>query len=233
VSPTVPLAQQVGRVPSTLIPLDAREQVRFERLIDSLLLIDKHQHTLVMPHDLHDGDAYAASYDFTWGYDAIRAGRWSAVGAACNMSALMHSVDGSHVAFEDLVDEVGLMLADIARQTGVVAVGCATDIERAHAVGSIGVLPVAEYLAIGDRPHRVDMLYGVGVRMGGLTCARRSQLGEGQAESSGAGLSELGREVLRRMNDVGMRGPGLLNSTTPDFVTAGEQDGELAVCGPS
>jgi membrane dipeptidase len=204
VSPTVPLAQQVGRVPSTLIRLDAREQVRFERLMDGLLLVDMHQHTMVMPHDLHDAYAYAASYDFTWGYDAIRAGRWSTVGAACNMSALMRGVDGSYIAFEDLVDEVGLMLADIVRQTGVVAVGCAADIERAHAEGSIGVLPLAEHLAIGDQPHRVDVLYGVGVRMAGLTYARRSQLGDGQNESSATGLSELGCEVVRRMNDVGM-----------------------------
>jgi hypothetical protein len=82
-----------------VVPLDAREQTRFDRLIDGLLLIDMHQHTMVMPRDLHDAFAYAASYAYEWGYDAIRAGRWSAVGAACNMGALMRGVDGSSIAF--------------------------------------------------------------------------------------------------------------------------------------
>jgi membrane dipeptidase len=40
--------------------------------------------------------------------------------------------------------------------------------------------------------------------MAGLTYARRSQIGDGQNESSDAGLSDFGHEVVRRMNDAGM-----------------------------
>ena len=203
-SPVVPLAAQINRVPSMVVPLDAHEEVRFERLMDGLLSIDMHQHTMVMPRDLRDAYAYAASYDYVWGYDAIREGRWSTVGAACNMSALMRGVDGSFIAFDELVVEIALMLADVRLQSGGGAIARVADIERAHQAGAIGVLPVAEHLALGDQPHRVDVLYGIGVRMAGLTYARRSQLGDGQNEVTDAGLSELGREVIRRMNDVGM-----------------------------
>jgi membrane dipeptidase len=42
------------------------------------------------------------------------------------------------------------------------------------------------------------------VRLAGLTYTRRSALGDGQNEHSDAGLSELGREVVGRMNQVGM-----------------------------
>jgi membrane dipeptidase len=200
----VRLALQVGRVPSMIVPLDASDEIRFQRLLSDLLLIDLHQHTMVMPADLADAYAYATSHAFTWAYDAIRAGRWSTVGAACNMAALMRGVDGSFVAFDDLRDEIALMLTDLARQPGVVAVASAADIERAHQAGAVGVLPVAEHLAIGDQPQRVEVLYGMGVRMAGLTYARGGQIGDGQNEASNRGLSEFGREVVRRMNAVGM-----------------------------
>lgn len=187
-----------------VVPLDARNELRFQHLLTDLLLIDLHQHTMVLPADLADASAYAMSHAYTWAYDAIRAGRWSTVGAACNMAALMRGVDGSCVAFDDLRDEIALMLADIDRQAGVVAVTGAGDIERAHQGGEIGVLPVAEHLAIGDQPQRVDVLYGLGVRMAGLTYARRGPIGDGQAETTDSGLSDFGREVVRRMNAVGM-----------------------------
>ena len=113
---SVALAAQVGRVPSTVIPLDARDEARFAALMADLLLVDLHQHTMVMPADLGHAYEYAASYAYTWGYDAIRAGRWSTVGAACNMAALMRGVDGSFIAFDDLRDEIALMLADVVHQ---------------------------------------------------------------------------------------------------------------------
>jgi membrane dipeptidase len=201
---SVALAAQVGRVPSSVVRLDARDESRFAALMTDLLLIDLHQHTMVMPADLGHAYEYAASYAYTWGYDAIRAGRWSTVGAACNLAALMRGVDGSFIAFDDLRDELALMLADIMHQSGVRAALSADEVERAHQAGEVGVLPVAEHLAIGDQLHRIDVLFGMGVRMAGLTYARRSQIGDGQNEASDAGLSDFGRAVVRRMNDAGM-----------------------------
>lgn len=200
----MPLTAQTNRVPSMVVRLDAREESRFEGLMDGLLFIDMHQHTMVLPLDLRDAYAYAAGGEYVWGYDAIRSGRWSTVGAACNMSALMRGVDGSYILFADLLSEIALMLADVTLQEGVVPVACAADIERAHLTGNIGVLPVAEHLALGDQLHRVDALHALGVRMAGLTYARRCPLGDGQNELSDAGLSDLGRQVVRRMNAVGM-----------------------------
>jgi hypothetical protein len=63
----VRLAAQVGRVSSIVVPLEARDEIRFQGLLSDLLLIDLHQHTLVMPADLADAYAYATSHAFTWG----------------------------------------------------------------------------------------------------------------------------------------------------------------------
>jgi membrane dipeptidase len=198
------LARQVGRVPSMVVPLDAEGGLRFERLTQDLLMIDLHQHTMVKPEDPADFAAYVASHEYTWGYDAVRAGRWTVVGAACNMTGLARGVEGSFITFEDLLNEIALMLADVDRQPGVMRIAHAQDVECARTSGQIGVLPVAEHLALGDQAFRVDVLYGLGVRLAGLTYTRRSTLGDGQNEDSDVGLSRLGHEVVRRMNQLGM-----------------------------
>ena len=45
------LASQVGRVPSMTVPLDARQESRFHRLMEESVMIDLHQHPMVMPED--------------------------------------------------------------------------------------------------------------------------------------------------------------------------------------
>ena len=61
-----------------------------------------------------------------------------------------------------------------------------------------------EHLSIGDQLHRVDVLYGIGVRLAGLTYMRKSAIGDGQYERTNCGLSDFGVEVVQRMNDIGM-----------------------------
>ena len=50
----------------------------------------------------------------------------------------------------------------------------------------------------------MDVLYGVGVRLAGLTYNRKNCIGDGLFERNDGGLSEFGIEVVHRMNDLGM-----------------------------
>src|SRR3979411_1863881 len=68
----------------------------------------------------------------------------------------------------------------------------------------MGFLPTVEHLSIGEQLHRIDVLYGIGVRLAGLTYMRKSAIGDGQDERTDSGLSDFGIDVVRRMNDVGM-----------------------------
>jgi membrane dipeptidase len=200
----IKLAAQVGRVPSMTVPLDASQEARFEQLMADIDLVDMHQHTMVMPESVDDFVAYADSHDYTWGWDAARAGRWSIVGVACNMVGVAHVPEGSYLAFSDLVDEIALLHTEIACRSDIVVVRRLADALEARRAGKLGVLIVAEHLALADQPYRVEVLYGLGVRLAGLTYTRTSSLGSGQNEDHDEGLTELGREVVRRMNDVGM-----------------------------
>src|SRR5262249_59286933 len=78
------------------------------------------------------------------------------------------------------------------------------DMLNARQCGTIGFLPTVEHLALGHELHHVDVLYGAGIRLAGLTYMRKTYVGDGQNERTDCGLSELGVEVVRRMNDLGM-----------------------------
>src|SRR5215467_5447866 len=202
--PTTPstftLAQQVGRVPSMRVPLDASQELRFERLMDDLLLIDVHQHPMVLAEPATDMPAYFRSNVYTWAFDAVKVGRWTAVATANLLSCIGKEPDASFSHFEDLVDEVGMMLADVHKACdSVVKITRPDDILSARQSGKYGFLPTLEHLSIGHDLHRVDVLYGIGIRLAGLTYMRKSALGDGQYERTDCGLSEFGEEVVKRM----------------------------------
>jgi membrane dipeptidase len=199
------LAAQVGRVPSMVVPLDREQELRFQRLMDSLVMIDVHQHPQVLTDDMAELLDYFRGRDYAWGYEAVRAGGWTAVCTANMVSAIGFSPEASYVEFSDLVDEIALMLADLAKQEdGVIKIGRTDDILAARQRGAIGFLPTVEHLAMGADLHRVDVLYGLGVRLAGLTYTRRAITGDGQFERTDCGLSDLGIATVERMNDLGM-----------------------------
>lgn len=199
------LARQTGRVPSMTVPLDREQERRFDRLMDTLVMIDLHEHPMVLPEDMNDLEPYCRGDRYTWGYEAVRHGGWTAVCTANILSCLGKTGEPSFAEFSDLLEEISLMLADVAKHgDGVVQIRRTADIVDAKQRGVIGFLPTVEHLAIGHELHRVDVLYGLGVRLAGLTYTRKSFIGDGQTERTDCGLSEFGVEVVRRMNDLGM-----------------------------
>jgi membrane dipeptidase len=188
-----------------VVPLDPEQELRFERLMDGLVLVDLHQHPQVLTDDMAHLFDYLRSREYAWGYEAVRAGGWTAVGTANVLSALAFAPEGSYIEFSDLVTEVALMLADLARQgEAVMKIARADDVLAAKQRGAIGFLPTVEHLAMGAQLHRIDVLYGLGVRLAGLTYSRKTYLGDGQFERTDCGLSELGIAAVERMNDLGM-----------------------------
>jgi membrane dipeptidase len=199
------LSAQVNRVPSMRVPLDASQEKRYQRLMEDLLLIDVHQHPMVLAEPATEMPAYFRGNVYQWGFEAVKAGQWTAVATANLLSCIGKEPDASFSHFEDLVDEVGMMLADVHKACdSVVRIARPDDILSSQQSGKVGWLPTLEHLSIGHELHRVDVLYGIGVRLAGLTYMRKSYIGDGQYERTDCGLSDFGVEVVRRMNDIGM-----------------------------
>ena len=65
------LVSQVGRVPSMTVRLDGQQEVRFQRLMEESIMIDLHQHPMVLPEDFSRYWEYLRSNSYVWGYDAV------------------------------------------------------------------------------------------------------------------------------------------------------------------
>lgn len=202
---TIPLAKQVGRVPSMIIPLDSSEEIRFRSLMERLVTIDLHQHPMVCPENMDHFIEYLRLGKYRWGYEAAMEGGWSAIATSNGFRGMVNSRELSYIKFEDLVDEIGMMLSDLNMNSSkAIQVRGAEDIVRAKQTGKVGILPTVEHLAIGDVLHRVDVLYGLGIRIGGLTYNLQNNIGSGLVERHDSGLTDFGIEVVCRMNQIGM-----------------------------
>jgi membrane dipeptidase len=187
------------------VSLDSQQELRYERLMDDIVMIDVHQHPMVLADDADEMPAYFRGNVYQWGFDAVSAGGWTAVATANLLSCLGKEPDASFSHFADLVDEVGMMLADVARESErVTRITRVQDMLDARQQRKIGFLPTLEHLSIDHDLHRVDVLYGIGIRLAGLTYMRKSWIGDGQYERTNCGLSDFGIEVVKRMNDIGM-----------------------------
>jgi membrane dipeptidase len=79
------------------------------------------------------------------------------------------------------------------------------DIYRAKKNEKIAWFPMIEHAAcIGDDLDKLDVLYGLGVRMLGLVFSQSNALGGGLCEKRDGGLTALGRRVVERMNALGL-----------------------------
>src|SRR5579883_2616934 len=201
----IPLVRQVGRVPSMRVPLDRAQEARFQRLLEDIVLIYMHEHPVVLPEAPERFGEYLRGPSYRWGFEAVRAGGWTAVCTANAFRAAARSGDMSFVDFDDLTDELAEMLSDVrAAAPAVALVSDADGIEAARRRGAVAFLPTLEHLGIGHELRRLDLLYAMGVRLAGLTYAKRNLLGDGLLERTDAGLSELAMAAIARMNDLGM-----------------------------
>ena len=201
---SIPLAKQVVEGRSNAVTLDAGQEKRFKGLVEDVTMIDLHQHPMVKPEDPSRYMEYLRSGDYEWGYEAIRHGGFTAVGTANVYRGMLNAEDMSFIRFEDLLDEIGLMLSAVGRNDEAVKVSNSDEIEAAKQQGKVGILPTVEHLAIGNELQHVDVLYNAGIRLAGMTYRRKSYIGDGHLERNDGGLSLFGIEVIQRMNELGM-----------------------------
>ena len=104
------------------------------------------------------------------------------------------------------VDALGYLKREVESHSGEACIALsASDIEDARAAGRFAVvLAVENSAALQHSLHALDALYEIGVRTMTLTHSARTDAADGCEVEGGGGLTGFGREVVRRMNELGM-----------------------------
>lgn len=203
--PPFDLVPEIGRVPHHTVPVTSDQEERAQRLMAENVVISLHDHSSIAPEDLaRDSRAYRrAGRDWT-GYEGL---------ARSGLDAFFDCMmDGSNAIFshsgwtwEDTIHDLGMRLCDIAHQDMVIVGRRVDDLRSAHQDGRIAFIPALEAATcIESEIDRLDVLYGLGIRCSGIAYAMSNSLGGGGREARDAGLTDLGRRAVRRMNKLGM-----------------------------
>lgn len=219
------LAKEIGRVPSRQIELSPAEEQRVEELLAKNVAISMHDHPVVMPEDSSEiFEQKRRGRDFT-GFAGL-----AASGLDCIFDNLMNGIctitSQAGWKWNDVLHDLGMRLCDLAHQDFIIVCDGVRDIIAAHETGRLALVPTLESATpIENELDRLDVLYGFGVRSMGIAYSEANALGSGLREVRDGGLTELGRQVVRRMNKLGILidAAHCGDQTTLDIIATSEQ----------
>lgn len=198
------LAKEVGRVNSRQVVVTPEQEKHVQDLLDQSLVVSLHDHPSLVPEDPREIFWYRRQgRDFT-GYEGLSVSKTDVVFDNMNDgTALITSKSGWK--WDDIVYDMGIRLSDFAHQDFAMVVRRVGDIDTAMTTGRIGVVFTLEAATpIENELDRLDILYGFGVRCMGLVYSEANALGAGLKEARDGGLTQLGRQAVRRMNQLGI-----------------------------
>ncbi|MGC9010439.1 MAG: dipeptidase [Sulfolobales archaeon] len=198
------LAKEIGRVPSSIIPLSKAEEERVEEILEKNIVISLHDHAEVFPEDPSEFIEYERVGRLWIGYEGLAiSGLDGWFEGLQDGTALMRSPDPWD--WDNVIHQIGMIQADIDHQDLVFVARKAEDFEKAFREGRIAmVIHLEGPPNIREDLSRVDILYGLGVRCMGIAYSRGNEFGSGLADKIDRGLTDLGYELVRRMNKLGM-----------------------------
>ncbi len=198
------LAKELDRVPSRRVEVSDAQEQRVQRVLDEHLAISLHDHCFVVPEDFGDLAEYRRQgRDFT-GYAGMAVSGLDAV-FDCLMDGTATITSKAGWKWDDTIYDLGMRLSDIAHQDFIVRGETLEDIRRAKENGQLAFIASLEAAtAIENEVDRLDILYGLGIRSSGIAYSEANTLGSGLKESRDGGLTEFGRQAVRRMNKLGI-----------------------------
>jgi membrane dipeptidase len=133
--------------------------------------------------------------------------RWREGGVTAQVMAIFIGDDHLHRPLERALDMVAAFHREIeANPDTLLLATTADDVRRAKAEGKTALLLSFEGgEPLGRDLNLLEIFYRLGLRMISLTHSRRNFLADGtQLSTQTGGLTHLGRDLVRRMNELGM-----------------------------
>ncbi len=108
--------------------------------------------------------------------------------------------------FGQTVDDLARWEREIDRHPDVFArIRTVADLDRAKEGGRVGLIyGFQDTVALGADLDRMDTFHTLGLRIVQLTYNVRNRVGDGSLEPGNAGLSTFGRDLVARMNEIGV-----------------------------
>lgn len=198
------LAKEINRVEPYIVPVTKKEEEKVQEILEKNIVISLHDHTDVHPENIEETFDYIRQNRIATGYEGLSVSGLDAVfdGLLDGTNKVVANYPWN---WESVIYELGMRLSDIAHQDFLIRGERVDDIIRAHREGRIAFIPHLEGAAmIENQLDRVDILYGLGVRVMGLVYSETNSIGAGLREKNDAGLSNFGYQVVERMNKIGM-----------------------------
>lgn len=199
------LVEELGRVEPYLLPLTKQQEERAHHLADESVVISLHEHPTLMPKNIErDLDAYERQGREHTAFRALSQSNLDCIfdnmmDGTCTISS------SAGWKWQDILHDLGMRRSDIAHQDFLIVCERVVDIYRAHEEGKLAWVPSIEGAApIENELDRIDILYGLGVRLLGVTYSESNSLGSGLKEERDGGLTAFGRKAVERMNKIGM-----------------------------
>lgn len=198
------LAPELERAPPHPVELTREEEDRAARLAGEMVMISLHEHLSLFPAAPAETPEWVRHGRIPTAFEAVAASNWDAV--FDNLLDGLCQIESQHGwKWTEVLHDLGMRMCDLAHQDLLIVADGIDDIHRAHQEGKVAWIPSIEGAAmIENELDRIEVLYGFGVRLLGITYSEANALGSGLKEPRDAGLTTFGRKAVERMNKVGM-----------------------------
>ena len=198
------LSKQTNRVEPYVYPVSEEQEELVAQIMEEDLMISLHEHTFIAPEDLSKIMEFRRQGRDWTGYEGLsQSGLDVVFENFMNGTAFITSNAGWK--WLDVIHDIGIRYSDFAHQDLVIRAETIEDIYRAKREGKIAFVSSLESATpIENEIDRVDVLYGFGVRVMGITYSEANALGSGLKEKNDSGLTAFGHRVVERMNKLGM-----------------------------
>jgi membrane dipeptidase len=190
------------------LPLSEDEKERATRISENFLIISLHDHPFYLPDDPKNDCREYFNQNRTWtAYDGLAASNINAIFDNLINGFRDITLKSDTWKWKDHIEDLAMRMSDIAHQDFLVQCGSIDDILRAYENDQVAWIPALEGAPmIENELDRLDLLYGIGVRMSGLAMNDTTYLSAGMAANGDrdCGLTYFGHKAIERMNRLGM-----------------------------
>lgn len=198
------LAKEIDRVEPYLIPLSPEDEKRVENIIKNNIVISLHDHPIITPDNINELMDYEREGRECTAYEGLA--------HSCLDVVFDNMMDGTCIIgskagwkWNDVIHDMGIRSCDIAHQDFLIRGSNLDDIYKAKSEDKIAwFISLESATMIENELDRIDILYGLGARMMGITYSESNCLGSGLKEKNDGGLTAFGRKAVERMNKIGM-----------------------------